>query len=269
MQDDLIIDVGVHRGEDTEFYLEKGFRVVGIEAYPPLYEAAQSRLRRYIDGGRLTLLNVAVSPTTSPVIFYANLDVSQFGTTSRDWARRNERWGTRSIEITVPGRRFEEILGEFGIPYYLKVDIEGADLLCVKALKPYRNKPRFISLESTKTSWDELLGEFALLRELGYDRFKVVQQQDVPLQTCPCPAREGRYVPHRFEEGATGLFGEEAPGEWLDEAEALKIYRRVFWYYRKFGDGGSMKKCRVGRAFMRLLGPRVGWYDTHAARQKS
>ena len=26
----LIYDVGAHRGEDTEFYLKKGFRVVAI-----------------------------------------------------------------------------------------------------------------------------------------------------------------------------------------------------------------------------------------------
>ena len=33
-QDDLIFDVGLHRGEDTEFYLKKGFRVVAFEANP-------------------------------------------------------------------------------------------------------------------------------------------------------------------------------------------------------------------------------------------
>jgi hypothetical protein len=29
---DLIFDVGFHRGEDTDFYLKKGFRVVAVEA---------------------------------------------------------------------------------------------------------------------------------------------------------------------------------------------------------------------------------------------
>ena len=29
---DLIYDVGMHRGEDTAFYLRKGFRVVAVEA---------------------------------------------------------------------------------------------------------------------------------------------------------------------------------------------------------------------------------------------
>ena len=38
MQKDLIYDVGFHRGEDTEFYLAKGFKVVAIEAHPELYQ---------------------------------------------------------------------------------------------------------------------------------------------------------------------------------------------------------------------------------------
>jgi len=38
MNKNLIIDVGVHQGEDTEYYLKKGFCVVGIEADPQLYE---------------------------------------------------------------------------------------------------------------------------------------------------------------------------------------------------------------------------------------
>ena len=31
MHEDLIYDIGVHVGEDTDYYLRKGFRVVGID----------------------------------------------------------------------------------------------------------------------------------------------------------------------------------------------------------------------------------------------
>ena len=33
---DLVYDVGMHKGEDTEFYLRKGFRVIAFEADPDL-----------------------------------------------------------------------------------------------------------------------------------------------------------------------------------------------------------------------------------------
>lgn len=33
---DLIFDIGANNGDDTAFYLKKGFRVVAIEADPAL-----------------------------------------------------------------------------------------------------------------------------------------------------------------------------------------------------------------------------------------
>ena len=42
---DLIYDIGMHEGEDSEFYLLKGFRVVAVEADPDLCQAAAERLQ--------------------------------------------------------------------------------------------------------------------------------------------------------------------------------------------------------------------------------
>jgi len=266
MQRDLVIDVGAHKGEDSEFYLKKGFRVLAIEAHPYLCEVTRLRLQQYVDDGQLTILNVAISSTNGPITFFANSEVSVWGTTSQDWALRNQRLGTRSATMTVEGERFEEILEEFGIPYYLKVDIEGSDLLCISALRDFQERPNFVSLESNKVSWEGLQDEFALLQELGYDRFKVVQQLNVPTQICPLPPREGRYTPHAFEFGSTGLFGEEVPGPWLTEREAMNQYRRIMRRQRLFGDEGLVKRTRFGRVLVRLLRPEVGWHDTHAMR---
>jgi len=33
---DLIFDIGSHKGEDTDFYLKKAFKVVAFEANPKL-----------------------------------------------------------------------------------------------------------------------------------------------------------------------------------------------------------------------------------------
>jgi hypothetical protein len=58
---DLIYDVGLHKGEDSEFYLKKGFRVVAIEALPALAQIVTERLRPYLDSGQLVILNVAIA----------------------------------------------------------------------------------------------------------------------------------------------------------------------------------------------------------------
>ena len=43
MKGDLIYDLGLHTGQDTEFYLKKGFNVVAIEANPLLVTEAEAR----------------------------------------------------------------------------------------------------------------------------------------------------------------------------------------------------------------------------------
>jgi hypothetical protein len=161
------------------------------------------------------------------------------------------------------------MLEKFGMPYYLKIDIEGADLHCVRALPRFSERPKYVSLESTMTSSDGLLQEFGLLRDLGYVRFKLVNQLAAPAQVCPFPAREGRYVEHRFVHGSSGMFGDEAPGDWLTYRKAVGEYRKAFLHYRLFGNDGVLSTFNWERPLIwrakRLL-PGRRWYDTHASR---
>jgi hypothetical protein len=52
----------------------------------------------------------------------------------------------------------------------MKIDIEGADLVWAKTLLQFTERPDYLSIESTKTDFSELLGEFELSSELGYAR---------------------------------------------------------------------------------------------------
>lgn len=44
--EDLIYDVGFNRGEDTAYYLRKGYRVVAFEANPDLVQEGAARFER-------------------------------------------------------------------------------------------------------------------------------------------------------------------------------------------------------------------------------
>ncbi len=48
---DLIFDLGMHTALDTKFYLDKGFRVVAVEANPRMVESAREQVRKR-DRGR-------------------------------------------------------------------------------------------------------------------------------------------------------------------------------------------------------------------------
>jgi len=130
---DLIYDVGLHHGEDTVYYLKKGFRVVAFEAEPDNVRICKERFGQFIDRGQLTIVEGAIVDSDwlkagrSTVTFYKNQEVSVWGTVSTDWAERNTRLGTLLTRIEVKAVSFEEALRQHGVPHYMKIDIEGAE----------------------------------------------------------------------------------------------------------------------------------------------
>jgi FkbM family methyltransferase len=254
----LVYDLGLHKGEDSEFYLKKGFRVVAVEADPALSAHAAARLRPWLEAGRLVILNLAIAETAGARPFYRH-ERSEWGTLNPDWAQVKRAAGAALAPIEVETVPLERLLAAYGEAYYLKIDIEGMDLAALESLARTRFRPKYLSVEASAP----LEAQFALLTAMGYDAFKIVQQRWVKFQRPPRPALEGAYVEHRFPRGASGLFGEEAPGRWLTAEEALRRYRRIFERYRRFGDspGGAARPLRTLLHRLRL---HPGWHDTHA-----
>ena len=196
MNRNLIFDLGMHRGEDTNYYLRKGFSVIGVEANPELAAVCRKRSKRCLENQKLTIVDKAISWDNGSAIFFVNEDVSEWGTISAAWTNRNSQLGTKSRKITVETTKLQTLLGKYGVPYYMKIDIEGMDFECLQALNDVWDRPRFVSIESSKISYDEVFSEMAKLWEPGYRQFKVIPQADVPKQICPKPAREGIYIDH-------------------------------------------------------------------------
>ncbi len=275
-QSDLIYDVGLHHGQDTDFYLKKGYRVVGFEAAPRNVAHCRKRFEREIADGRLTIVEGAITENISPgdldtdVTFYRNPDHSLWGSTSVDWVERNKVLGTRSDIIKVPAVDFIECLEKYGIPHYMKADIVGSETICLRALLKFKNKPDYLSIRSEKVIFSKLEHEFDLLEELGYHSFKAVKQDFERIRP-QLPSNNGAKY-HEFEDGASGPFGEESPGNWIDREAVLKRYQRVFVRYWLFGDYSYLIQTETGRKLIhgmeRVIKRSIpGWYDTHAKHQ--
>jgi hypothetical protein len=98
---DLIFDIGMHNGEDSEFYLKKGFRVVAVEAVESLCTAVAEQLAESVDTRRLVIVNKAIAAQEGPVRFYLNEPLSVWGTLNPEWVERNAGLGAPSKVITV------------------------------------------------------------------------------------------------------------------------------------------------------------------------
>jgi O-antigen/teichoic acid export membrane protein len=269
----LIYDVGMHKGQDTDFYLKKGFRVIGFEANPENAAYCRERFADAIENGDLIIVEGAItefSPTDAPdktVKFYRNENHSLWGSTSEDWAYRNEVMGTSNEIIEVAAVDFACALEKYGIPFYLKADIVGSEMICLKALLQFENKPDYLSIRSEKVIFSKLENEFEVLERLGYSSFKAIQQDfkhlKVPIDS------NGKTELYSFEEGGSGPFAEESEGFWKPKGEVLSDYKKIFVYYWLFGDYSYLIQTEGGRKFIAQLEriarrPLPGWFDTHA-----
>jgi FkbM family methyltransferase len=259
----LIYDVGAHEGQDTDFYLKKGFNVIAVEASPQLCAELSERFSHAIRSGALTVVNVAISDKDGEIDFYLNNEASEWGTANPEFVARNEHLGTKSTKIRIRSTPLDTILKTYGVPYYLKIDIEGMDTVALSTLQKISERPKYISIESEKVSWRRLLEEFRLLTDLGYKKFKIVNQALVTFQKCPLPAGEGLYVDHTFPFESSGLFGTELPGEWMDVFQAIEYYKPIFYGYALNGDFGVFKRGNIPPELIQTL-PDDDWYDTHA-----
>ena len=285
--ENLIFDVGLNIGQDTGFYLSQGYQVLAIEADPTLAAAARNRFHREISEGRLEVLNVGIAEKDGFADFWICEEKPEFNSFHRQIAARDS-YSHHSTQIPV--LRFASIIERYGIPHFLKIDIEGNDMLCLDALNPSA-LPKYISVESEcpldeqSGSVEDRLRTLQKLASLGYNRFKLIDQYSFcSLSLPPSPyywvdafARktfnqpllknirglglisrhlimrsrlQGRFR-WKFPTGSSGVWGEDTPGNWISYGEAEQAYR----HYREKHFQASDRKFH---SF---------WCDWHAKQQ--
>jgi len=230
MINDLIYDVGMNTGDDTAYYLHRGFRVVAVEANPKLVDQARKRFAEEIANGRLIIEAVGITETEGEALFWVCERLSEWSSFDRSIASREE---SIHHSITVPTVPFGSILHKHGIPFYLKIDIEGNDSLCLRDLTP-ATAPPSISVEASRI---ELLDQ---LHQLGYLRFQCISQfHFIPIELPPSPlqiafeeAQAGNHSLERFHSandwtfvtGSSGPFGADLPGRWQTFTEMKQTF---------------------------------------------
>jgi len=270
MASKLIIDVGMHKGEDTGFYLERGHKVVGVEANPTLVAELRSKFSSYISTGNLVIIDKAIAEEPGVVDFYINDQNSVWGSIDPAFVKRNARDGhTASQVIQVPCITMEDVVSRFPDPYYIKIDVEGMDLSCLRSLSRSACRPRYISIESSVSSpadrWSE---ELTLFQDMGYDTFKFVDQARLDHLNGSILNREGSATTYKHVREASGPFGEETPGEWMRVDHAASTARRLRREFETYSPMSSTPRpvVKMFRGLRKLRGLPVpdGWYDLHA-----
>jgi FkbM family methyltransferase len=262
VDEDLIFDVGMGNGDDSAHYLSQGYRVVAVEANPARCAAARTRFAGEIEEGRLVIEPLAIDSERGQATFYVTTAHGDFSALDRDVAARD---GHEVQEVTVDTAPLTDLFEHHGVPRYLKVDIEGKDLVCLQGLQGRAGEdlPPYVSVEAHGLEY------LALLWTAGYRRFKVVDQTAhndprVPISRETLlgrlrhtlryharanPRLRGRYVRNpQFPDGSSGPIGPATPGPWKDLETVAYEWLHVHHGHRNRGH----------------LEQRA-WFDFHAA----
>ena len=91
--------------------------------------SAQSRFQSEIVVGRLFMVNLGVADKPGRATFYVNQVLSEWSSFDREIASRGHPMEEVMVETVTIG----ELFAAFGVPYYLKIDIEAYDRLWSQA----------------------------------------------------------------------------------------------------------------------------------------
>lgn len=229
----MVMDLGMNNGDDTAYYLAKGFDVVALEANPALAAAARMRFAAEIAAGRVTLEEAAIWSSAGTVTFHVNKANDHWSSIEPAWAGR-ENTPTHAVEM--PAVTLQMLFARHGVPHYLKIDVEGVDSIVLEQLKAQARKPEFVSVEDCRFGFHYI----ANLADAGYGAFTLVDQSEVPDMHDP-------NLPYAFPKGASGPSSDALPGPWLAREAFERLYEKTV-------------RDRAGNR----IAPRTRWFDIHA-----
>ncbi len=146
----LIFDVGANKGNKVKAFVKMGFQVIAVE---PEKKSLSTLRYRYSQNKKVTIIDKGVSDQQGMLKMHIADDRSGLNTLSDKWVDSLEdteenRWHKQhafknSYEVNVT--TLKDLFNEYGLPYYLKIDVEGFE---VNVIRGMNRTPEYISFET-------------------------------------------------------------------------------------------------------------------------
>ena len=187
---ELVFDIGFHSGDDTLHFLEQGHDVLAIDANPEMVRDGLARPALHLarQHGRLNAIASGISNrlTNQTLDFYVHKTITEWSRFTEPPHAKRPQFRKISVPVTTCG----ELVRRFGVPVYMKVDIEGSDGACLRSLEMGR-LPMYVSTEDPT--------QLDYLASIGYCAFKMVSQRTA--------RGGGRQFSGGMPEAASGVWG--------------------------------------------------------------
>jgi FkbM family methyltransferase len=153
----LVFDLGANVGDLTAVFVQLGMRVIACEPDPVNFTILKARFRHIPD---VTVLEVAISDKTGTVELYPMAAHGRSLTTISEKRRRQLAGHTGSAgggnfdpTQTVNSMTPAELIDQYGLPEYIKIDVEGMEWPVVSSL------PKAVPLLSFEANLPDFMPE--------------------------------------------------------------------------------------------------------------
>jgi FkbM family methyltransferase len=214
----VIYDFGANNGDDVPYYLLKADLVVAVEANPRLCDAIAQRFAKDISDGRLLVENCVLSEIRSiePVPFFVHPHYDVFS----QFPVPNSEVVSEFDKIFISAKMPSSIVGQYGTPHYIKVDVEHNDSNVLRELFSNSICPAFISSESHDAE------VFATLVSVGrYKWFRLLDGPSVSKKYRNARIQDtlGAWHGYSFPYHSAGPFGDDIEGGWISANDLLEL----------------------------------------------
>lgn len=169
---DLVFDVGAHAGNRTRAFASLGCRVVAFEPQPDFARVLRLLFAR---SPRVQVLETAVSERDGRISLAVSERTPTVTTLDDPWRQiRSREPGFAGVawnkQIEIESVTLDSLIERFGVPAFVKMDVEGSELRVLNGL----SRPlAALSFEYLPTALPEARACVARVAELGAYRYNV------------------------------------------------------------------------------------------------
>lgn len=145
----LIFDIGANKGNKVIAFTKMGYKVIALE--PEKY-AIQTLEYRFKNNKNVTIVKKGVSNEEGELALHITDARSGLNTFSDKWVdslqdNEENRWHNVNEfkeTYTVPITTLDKLFEIYGVPYFIKIDVEGFEVNVIKGMKKV---PKYLSFE--------------------------------------------------------------------------------------------------------------------------
>lgn len=171
---DIVFDVGANAGDKTDVFQKRGVRVICVEPQPLMIQVLNNRFE---GNNNVEVVATALGSNIGELPMNICSESPVLSTLSETWKKGRFVESNWDSTVVVPVTTLDKLVEQYGVPRYIKIDVEGFEKQVISGLS---SRVGLISFEFTSEYIRDAFESIGQLVKLGYTQFNIsIGEQDV------------------------------------------------------------------------------------------